>query len=455
MEKENNFVYFDSLNSILSGNLQILSQQRQCPLYDLVNFNWKSNRPKTLVCHDHRGGYMDYESLSGSRICAKESEDGSNIPFYSFFHWWHIDIFVYFSHHFVTIPPFAWTNQAHKHGVLILGTFIIENAHLCQQTFAKKETIDQLVASLVNCCVVFKFDGWLINIESEVELDGLDNLEYFLLSLRNEMHDKVHNDAKVIWYDSVTMNGKLAWQNALNANNLRWLKKKTLFDIYIGIDVFGRGCMGDGGWNCVQPLEMIRHYALSTAIFAPGWICEKFPGAGHQSLFVNNFRFWNTLREFLRPHRLHQRNICTKFVVGFASEHLNWCSKNEGDDRAENNHFCLQNADLQPFYLCSAAFGKDMEAGLIVTGMGIHDLFLCDTPIEETDEKIELRYQCSHPIDLIVTVTGGRESVHFCQHSTASNEANDRHEKGLDNVMDGLMSVPDGAAVDLQAILPY
>lgn len=43
-----------------------------------------------------------------------------NTP-YVFYHWKYIDIFNYFSHHLVTIPPAMWTNAAHKHGVLSLG----------------------------------------------------------------------------------------------------------------------------------------------------------------------------------------------------------------------------------------------------------------------------------------------------------------------------------------------
>lgn len=40
---------------------------------------------------------------------------------YAFYHWQYVDIFVYFSHHMVTIPPVGWTNAAHKHGVCVLG----------------------------------------------------------------------------------------------------------------------------------------------------------------------------------------------------------------------------------------------------------------------------------------------------------------------------------------------
>lgn len=40
---------------------------------------------------------------------------------YAFYHWQCIDVFVYFSHHTITIPPVGWTNAAHRHGVCVLG----------------------------------------------------------------------------------------------------------------------------------------------------------------------------------------------------------------------------------------------------------------------------------------------------------------------------------------------
>lgn len=40
---------------------------------------------------------------------------------YAFYHWQYIDIFNYFTHHMLTIPPAVWTNAAHKHGVVVIG----------------------------------------------------------------------------------------------------------------------------------------------------------------------------------------------------------------------------------------------------------------------------------------------------------------------------------------------
>ena len=46
---------------------------------------------------------------------------------YYFKYWNMVDVFVYFSHHFITVPPVGWVNAAHRNGVTILGTFITES----------------------------------------------------------------------------------------------------------------------------------------------------------------------------------------------------------------------------------------------------------------------------------------------------------------------------------------
>jgi len=69
-----------------------------------------SPRQQLLVCHDMMGGYLDYESTPQGTADASE---------YRIWHWDCMDIFVYFSHHLVTIPPAGWIHAAHKHGVKV------------------------------------------------------------------------------------------------------------------------------------------------------------------------------------------------------------------------------------------------------------------------------------------------------------------------------------------------
>ena len=47
-----------------------------------------------------------------------------------------------------------------------------------------------------------------------------------------------------------------------------------LFDVYFGIDVFGRGAYGGGKYACNQAVDVIREAQVSAAVFAPGWVLE-------------------------------------------------------------------------------------------------------------------------------------------------------------------------------------
>lgn len=100
---------------------------------------------KMIVCHDMMGGYVKDKFPQGIRwaggggvaldlsiiiILNRDKED------YFFYHWQHIGAFIYFSHHFITIPPPSWTNAAHRHGVLSMGTVITEwedGAKICHR----------------------------------------------------------------------------------------------------------------------------------------------------------------------------------------------------------------------------------------------------------------------------------------------------------------------------------
>ena len=63
---------------------------------------------KTLLCHDMMGGYLEDRFNQGFE--GETADTG-----YHFRHWANIDYFVYFSHHFVTLPPVGWIAAARCH----------------------------------------------------------------------------------------------------------------------------------------------------------------------------------------------------------------------------------------------------------------------------------------------------------------------------------------------------
>ena len=150
---------------------------------------------------------------------------------------------------------------------------------------------------------------------------------------------QINPEGTVIWYDAVTMRGELRWQNRLNPLNkpffdacdgiflnYNWsdsalrdtkrLSADRATDVYVGVDVFGRGVPGDGGWNSDFAMKMIRNHKLSAAIFAPGWVYENLP----KENFINNqMKFWDKLKPHMRPHPYVTRQFVTSFCRGIGS----------------------------------------------------------------------------------------------------------------------------------------
>ncbi|CAK7325921.1 unnamed protein product [Dovyalis caffra] len=247
------------------------------------------NRPRLLVCHDMQGGYVDDKWVQG----------GTNPDAYAIWHWYLIDVFVYFSHSLVTLPPPCWTNTAHRHGVKVLGTFITEwdeGKLICNKLLATKESAWMYAERLTELAVNLGFDGWLINMEVNLLKEQIPNLEEFVSHLTHTMHSSIP-ESLVIWYDSVITTGHLRWQDQLNEKNkpffdicdgifvnYTWqvnypdhsaaVAGDRKFDVYMGIDVFGRNTFGGGQWNTNVALDVIKKANVSAAIFAPGWLYE-------------------------------------------------------------------------------------------------------------------------------------------------------------------------------------
>jgi len=336
-----------------------------------------ANKPRTLVCHDMMGGYKNDRFLE-----AVENQDG-----YSFLHWNSLDIFVYFSHNFITLPPTGWIIAGKTHGVKVLGTIITEwkeGKQILEEILRDESKIDAFVEKCTDIASFYGFQGWLLNIENPVDW----TLVPYLLELVKKLTDKTHklygDEGMVLWYDSVTIEGNLQWQNELNIMNKPFMdncdgiflnynwtapdhptiqqrhsllssvqsldKSSQRTHIFVGIDVFGRGCLGGGGLNSDIALKKIREVGLSTAIFAPGWTYESSlkDDVLSEEYLLKEHLFWTKLEPYLSFHAIKLLsgskgdNSCESRLIFESNFHTG----------REKNSFHLLSMQTQPSLPC-------------------------------------------------------------------------------------------------------
>ncbi|XP_037834795.1 cytosolic endo-beta-N-acetylglucosaminidase isoform X2 [Kryptolebias marmoratus] len=307
------------------------------------------------------GGYLEDRFIQGT--------SADNL--YAFYHWQYIDIFNYFTHHLVSIPPVVWTNAAHKHGVLVLGTFITEwtkGAATCEAFLKDEESYRAVADKLVQISQYYGFEGWLINIENTLSEAAVKNMPLFLRYLTDQMHERV-SSSLVLWYDSVLDSGELKWQNELNQSNrmffdacdgfftnynwteenLEAMKEYSELqgrhaDVYIGVDVFARGKVVGGKFETNKALELIRKHNFSAAIFAPGWVFESH--TDRSEFCKNQDKFWALLSDYLYIHRpVSHLPFISSFCRGFGKA-VYW----RGQCESERSWFHLTAQEIQPLY---------------------------------------------------------------------------------------------------------
>jgi len=275
-----------------------------------------------LVCHDFKNNYRN------DRFIFKDSS--SKIEFFiphSVLNSGLITEFCYFSHKFITIPPTNWINQMHRYGIKVYGTIITEweEGKQRMEKFIENDTaIAKTVEKLEEIRQHFNFDGWLLNIENEVEKIDVPKLESFLKQLKEK---NSQSNGKVIWYDSVINTGKLSWQNALCEKNKcfydisdgiflnYWWNTELLEksfsccdykpeNVYCGIDCFAPRSEENklknwprGGFNCDFMKKTMDSVSdnFSTAVFAPGWLFEASMDEklSYDDKMVEICKFWS------------------------------------------------------------------------------------------------------------------------------------------------------------------
>lgn len=153
----------------------------------------------------------------------------------TFGYWQYVDILVYWGgssgEGLIVAPSPDVTDVGHKNGVKVLGTcFFPQSAH-----GGKLEWLDTFLAKnedgsfpmtdkLIEVATEYGFDGWFINQESEGTEEApltkahADLMQEFIRAMK-----EAAPQLELVYYDSMTVDGQMDWQNALTDKNAAYM----------------------------------------------------------------------------------------------------------------------------------------------------------------------------------------------------------------------------------------
>uniref|UniRef100_A0AC34GS50 Mannosyl-glycoprotein endo-beta-N-acetylglucosaminidase n=1 Tax=Panagrolaimus sp. ES5 TaxID=591445 RepID=A0AC34GS50_9BILA len=281
----------------------------------------KDGKKLTMFCHDMKGNYLPEDLSNQHALDLNESDPGYPFLFSAINY---TDIFIYFSHHGISVPPKRWINEVHNHGKLALGTLLFEeNSNMKISSIIAD--INKSAEKLAELLDHKYFDGYLINVEVKVEKDDVVLFQQFLHRLKDAIRKRIGCEAPVIWYDAVIHDGSLIWQNQINEKNHQfydicgfalinycWKDDELLNtvnfakygknSIFFGIDMFGRDTVYSAGIDgCADALQMIRNYDYSAGIFAPGHYRETVLSPQNDGL-EDLYKYWMPVKSYFENY---------------------------------------------------------------------------------------------------------------------------------------------------------
>jgi endo-beta-N-acetylglucosaminidase D/PKD repeat protein len=243
----------------------------------------------------------------------------------TFSYWQYTDLMVYWagsSGEGIIVPPSADVIDAsHKNGVRILG-----NVFFPPTVYGgKKEWVEQMLTQradgsfpaadkLLEVAEYYGFDGWFINQETEGGTpETAKKMQQFLIYLQ----DNKPEGMQIMWYDSMTNDGRINWQNALTDRNSMFLQdsdqrvsdsmflnfwwrdqqssynkaqqlNRSSYDLYTGIDVEARGTSTSIPWEGIFPKGKAPFTSLG--IYRPDWAFKT--SKNMEEFYQKEQEFW-------------------------------------------------------------------------------------------------------------------------------------------------------------------
>jgi len=222
--------------------------------------------------------------------------------------WEAVDIFVYFSHVRIAIPPLQWTMVAHQHKRPALGTLIFEpsdeTTEFVQHMLANRSIVQDRLVSLADH---YGFDGWFINVENSASDWPEGDPVKFVDELRLKLKKKLGRRAQLIAYpydpsddmfhaaDGVFVNYNWGTDNESIEEVLRAAGPRAA-DVYMGMDSFG----GGRGNNEPDPehVRLCSENNLSIGVFGAGYTLEVEAHKKYSKQAVDfDHRYWASITE--------------------------------------------------------------------------------------------------------------------------------------------------------------
>ncbi|WP_250278349.1 endo-beta-N-acetylglucosaminidase [[Clostridium] colinum] len=172
-------------------------------------------------------------SIMNSNTSGNIPHGSNNFNANTFSYWQYLDKLVYWggsAGEGIIVPPTPdVVDSAHKNGVPVLGTIFFPPL----EYGGKVEWLDQflqkdeqgnfiIIDKLIEVSTEFGFEGWFINQETDPAQSKTMKPEQYATLFKEflvQFKQKSNNSIDIIWYDAMTNEGKVEWQNQLNEKN--------------------------------------------------------------------------------------------------------------------------------------------------------------------------------------------------------------------------------------------
>ena len=179
-------------------------------------------------------------SMMNSSTSGNPSRGSSEFSTYTFDYWQYIDTLVYWGgsagEGLIVTPSADVIDEAHKNGVPVLGTiFLPPNEYGGKEDWVKemltKDDNGQFpfASQMVKVAKAYGFEGWFINEETDgLSAEDAANMKALIQQVKEE-----DPDLQVMWYDAMTKDGKVDWQNQLNDQNATFIEDKAADSMFL------------------------------------------------------------------------------------------------------------------------------------------------------------------------------------------------------------------------------